>query len=611
MDREATLKQAQRLAQIGSWELNLADGSFQMSDEMCRIYGITEQSRFDNIQSLIDEAVHPDDREMIYKSVKSIVTDFGGEPLTYRIIRPDGEIRWIAASQPEVRRTDKDNKPIVMMGVLQDITDHKLVENALHKRTYELRERVKELNCLYSISQLVDNPNISIEKIMQGIVDLIPAGWQYPENTCARIIIDNQDFTNKDFKESIWKLTSNIIVHEKPVGTLDVFYKEEKPDDNEGPFLKEEKILINAIAERLGRIVERKQAEEALRESEERYRTAIEYSNDGITIIKGGRDIYVNQKFVDIFGYNRPEELLGKPITMTVHPDDRNRMIEIDRRRQMGESFNARYEFKGIRKDGKTVFIEGSATQITHGGEPAILAFLRDITKRKQAEEHIHYLTQELLKVQESERHRIARDLHDKVAQDLSSSKILTETLIDNQPNIPNEIRQKISELSLMLKKSIKAVRDLAYDMRPSGLDQLGLVQTIYQYCEDFSAKNSIAVDFFSAGMDNIQLDFDTEINLYRLIQEGLNNIKKHAEASQITIRLVASSPNIILRIEDNGNGFDVEGSLIKALNEKHMGLKSMEERASLLKGNLKIQSRLMQGTKIFIEVPYKEKVSV
>ena len=158
--------------------------------------------------------------------------------------------------------------------------------------------------------------------------------------------------------------------------------------------------------------------------------------------------------------------------------------------------------------------------------------------------------------------------------------------------------------MSKILQESITAVRDLSYDLRPPGMDQLGLVRTVYQYCEDFSEKNNVDVDLYTAGMKDLKLDFDTEINLYRLIQEGLNNIKKHAQAGKVVIRLVASSPNIILRIEDNGKGFDVKHRLARSLKEKRMGLSSMEERVSLLGGSMKIKSRPSKGTKIFIEVP-------
>ena len=115
-------------------------------------------------------------------------------------------------------------------------------------------------------------------------------------------------------------------------------------------------------------------------------------------------------------------------------------------------------------------------------------------------------------------------------------------------------------------------------------------------------------VDFYSAGVKDLKLDFDTAINLYRLIQEGLNNINKHARADNVIIRLVASSPNIILRIEDDGRGFDVDNRLSKALKEKRMGLSNMEERVSLLAGKMDIKSQIGRGTRIFIEVPWQEK---
>jgi signal transduction histidine kinase len=108
--------------------------------------------------------------------------------------------------------------------------------------------------------------------------------------------------------------------------------------------------------------------------------------------------------------------------------------------------------------------------------------------------------------------------------------------------------------------------------------------------------------------MDGLKISSNTEINFYRLIQEGLWNIKKHAEAAKVTIKLVASFPNIILRIEDDGKGFIVKERLTAASKEKRMGLRSMEERVKLLEGKMKIHSRPNEGTKVIIEVPYKEK---
>ena len=134
-------------------------------------------------------------------------------------------------------------------------------------------------------------------------------------------------------------------------------------------------------------ITERKRAEEALAESEERYRTAIEHSNDGVSIIKGMIHLYVNRKFVEMFGYDRPEEIIGQPVTITVHPDHVSMVTEINMRRHRGMPDLPRYEFKGITKDGKIIYIEVSATSITYRGETVTLVYLRDVTERKQAEE--------------------------------------------------------------------------------------------------------------------------------------------------------------------------------------------------------------------------------
>jgi signal transduction histidine kinase len=237
-----------------------------------------------------------------------------------------------------------------------------------------------------------------------------------------------------------------------------------------------------------------------------------------------------------------------------------------------------------------------------------ILSVGVDVTQRKQAQDQVQFLTHQLIKAQENERLKISRDLHDHIAQDLSTLKISLETLFKDQPA---ETREKVGQLSNILQRSIAAVRDMAYDLRPPGLDQLGLVKTLYLYCEDFSTSSAAEIDFAAAGVDELNLEYETEINIYRLIQEALNNIKRHAGAKRVTIRLVASSPDIVIRIKDNGKGFDVNDRRKWALKEKRMGLQSMVERVRLLQGKINIQSRPDKGTYIFIAIPLKEKISV
>jgi len=377
-----------------------------------------------------------------------------------------------------------------------------------------------------------------------------------------------------------------------------------KKSENHLRKVHKELIEANKILKR--EIEEHKRTEEALRLGEKRYRDVVENANDAIVVIQDGMHKFFNHKALEITGYSE-EELSTQPFGHVVDPEDRDMVFEHYFRIMKGQEIPHKYPVRIIDKKGNRKWVEVNSVLINWEGRPATLDFLADISDQKRAEKHIQTLTQELIKAREYARQRIARYLHDQVAQDLSTVKITCETLFDNYSGEYDEIRQKLSKMSKILQGSINAVRNLAYDLRPPSLDQLGLARTVFQYCEDFSENNAVAVDFYSAGLDDVRLDFDTEINLYRIIQEALNNIKKHGNAKQVTVRLIASFPKIILRIEDNGIGFDVDKRLITALNEKRMGLRSMEERAILLNGKFRIQSRPMEGTKIFIEVPYKE----
>jgi PAS domain S-box-containing protein len=146
-------------------------------------------------------------------------------------------------------------------------------------------------------------------------------------------------------------------------------------------------ILSGIILALFLNIVGRRKAERSLLESEERYRTAIESSNDGVSIISGDVHLFVNSKFVELFGYENREEIIGQPNSLTVHPDDLQMVRNITNRRQKGESVPTRYEFKGIRKDGTPIYVEVSATNITYQGTPVSLAYLRDVTERRRSEE--------------------------------------------------------------------------------------------------------------------------------------------------------------------------------------------------------------------------------
>ena len=143
--------------------------------------------------------------------------------------------------------------------------ERKSVEDLLRHRVHELDERVKELKCLYDMSYVLEQPGISLEEICQGLVDLIPSAWQYPEITCARIIVEDGEYRTENFSETIWKQASDVFVSGRRIGTVEVCYLSEKEESDEGPFLEQERSLLDAVAERLGKVTERFKAEQALR----------------------------------------------------------------------------------------------------------------------------------------------------------------------------------------------------------------------------------------------------------------------------------------------------------------------------------------------------------
>jgi PAS domain S-box-containing protein len=160
---------------------------------------------------------------------------------------------------------DSDQLAMLVRGAFEKYR----TEATLRRRTSELGKRLRELNCLYGISDLVQKPNLSLEEILQRSVVLIPPAWQHSKVASARIMLDGRVFTTKNFEETPWQQSSNIVVYGKQSGTVDVCYLQEMPAGTEGLFLKEEKYLLDAIAERLGRIVERKRVEQALEHSQE------------------------------------------------------------------------------------------------------------------------------------------------------------------------------------------------------------------------------------------------------------------------------------------------------------------------------------------------------
>ncbi len=211
-----------------------------------------------------------------------------------------------------------------------------------------------------------------------------------------------------------------------------------------------------------------------------------------------------------------------------------------------------------------------------------------------------------VIQAQENERKKIAFDLHDNVAQDLGTLKIISTMYFENYPELFSRDKHQFSEI---LQRTISSIRNISYDLQPPILNELGLAKALKSYCDDYSLQNAIVVNYMDIGLDNFTFDFDLSINVYRIVIEALNNIKKHAYAKNVEVKLVASYPLLIIVINDDGYGFIPGERIPKAISEKRMGIRSMEERTALLKGKFRINSKINKGTKIKIKIPVRDYV--
>ncbi|WP_051284204.1 ATP-binding protein [Desulforegula conservatrix] len=313
-----------------------------------------------------------------------------------------------------------------------------------------------------------------------------------------------------------------------------------------------------------------------------------------------GRILTVNDRAAKVFSVD-PDYMIGKTIDDFVAPEVsdymREQRGEISR---TGKFMRFLHHFNGRVYDFCLYPMRCPDGVINIAG-----VFVRDVTNIKLLEDNIHSLTQAMIKAQESERQRISMDLHDNVAQELASLRIEIQNFLADNSEMPREMVQRISKWSKSIQNTIIEIRDISYDLKPPVIDQLGFVRALCHYADEFQHKYRVPVDFFSAGVEKLDLCFEIQINLYRLVQEALNNIIKHSRATQVVIRIVGSYPNLIMRIEDNGQGFDVKDRIKSAAREKRMGLCGMEERVRLLGGRFSIRSIPGEGTRISVTVPY------
>lgn len=348
---------------------------------------------------------------------------------------------------------------------------------------------------------------------------------------------------------------------------------------------------------------ERAGAEEALRYSEEKYSTLVERSPTGIFLVKDGRLAFVNPKLADLLEYSR-EELLDLEPPGLVHPEDRECVREIGRKRQAGDAVPESYECRLLTKTGESRWVTMNNTLVPYRGGVVTLGNAQDVTERRKAEqalraskEELRRLSVRILSAQEAERARIARELHDSLGQSLSAVKFSMEGALGGARS--DERRSQATALRglvPMMQGAVDEVRRISMALRPSTLDDLGLLATIAWFCREFEVTHpevSVERDLEVAEAEIPDL---LKTAIYRILQEAMNNVAKHSGAERVLLTLRKAGGTLELTVRDNGRGVDPGGTPEEGA-VGGFGLKSMRERAELSGGEFRLESAPGQGT--------------
>ncbi|HEY3835786.1 MAG TPA: PAS domain S-box protein [Bryobacteraceae bacterium] len=358
-------------------------------------------------------------------------------------------------------------------------------------------------------------------------------------------------------------------------------------------------------------ITERKRLDEALREREAVNQALFDSAAQGIVGVNTeGKIELINQMAATIFGYER-RELIGQPVESLVPVDLRERHVShrqgfsrTPKNRSMGKGT----DLQGVRRDGTVFPIEVSLTHLQTSRGMLVVSFLTDITVRKQAELalrtselELHRLAGNLLRAQEDERRRIARDLHDDVTQELGLlSSEIDQLIMDNPPAV--EMHQQLSGLLRRVERILGEIRRVSHGLHPTIIEDLGLKVALRELCAEFRRVHRIPVGFESPPEEpewTCEIAPEIASSLYRIGQECLQNVAKHARASEVLIHLERTGSHIELTVSDDGIGFSSS-----EWRKGGLGLVSIKERLRAVNGELSIQSEVGKGTRIRAWIP-------
>lgn len=626
-ESEARIQLAVSVGGFGFHDFNLVTGDLYWSDELYALHHLLPGTKV-NLEK-IDQMIHPDDRQRMQRTMQAALDPRGtGEfEQEFRIVLPDTkETLWLYnKSQTHFEGRGKRRKALRNTGIVVDITKRKAAEEAL--RASEARQAII-LETMAEGVVTTDqegrffSANAAAERIL-GVAKSELLGRSINAPPYQRFNLDGTPWGDRPVLEEVAAASQRIFHHDYVIERRD---RSRVVVARNITALRTPDGTLLGFVSTLTDITEQKQAETALRNSEERFRAVANlvpdllWSNDPAGVTE-----WHNQRWLEYNG-QMLEKAAPDGWLATVHPDDRALALHNFQRaiaqgeplRQEQRIGNATGEYRWFLvqanpfKDatGKILRWFGAATDI-HEQRMARETLERRVQERTQELEALSVTRQQLLEriitAQEDERRRIAHELHDTLGQFLSALNLrlsLLQQSVQRQDGTASPVVAELGQLWQLVNEIDSELRHLTMELRPPILDDLGLAEAIRHYGKTWSQTTTIPVDVYSTGFASEHLPHTAELSIYRIVQEALTNILKHAQAKAVSVLLERRPKELQVIIEDNGIGFDPHAVGSQEAGRRALGLIGMKERAALVGGRIDLETAPGAGTTIYVHIP-------
>jgi len=626
-ESEERLRLALEGGDLGSWDVDMRTGQARWNRRHALMQGYEPVDGPVTIQKWL-ERVHPEDVDRVMAAIARAMRESSLFAEEHRLFRADnGEERWLSLYGRF--SYDEAGEPVRFNGVSLDITDRKQAEEVLHQLNETLEQRVAERTEALRASEAFNREvldSLSAYVVVldaSGVIVAVNRAWERAAlcndplelaqvglganyvKVCERAA-DTSPEAREVLEGIAAVLEGRQIVFEREYLWIWRGYKQWFS------------MRVTPLSDRGGCVIvhedvtERKQAEEAVRASEERFRSFFENAAIGAAQINPQkRFLHVNDRLCQITGYTRDELLTMGPLDLD-HPDE----VEADRKRIReffhGKTAYLHYEKRYVHKAGYIVWVRVTVAPIRddRGTVFTTAALIEDITERKRAEEalrdsyqRLQVLSREVQVAKEGERSRLSRELHDEFGQVLSGLKLELTTVTNSlsHGHVSTAVRMKMKKAIGMVDRLFVSLREMVSALRPSILDELGLVPALEAFVSDIQEQSDLHCNLVTEQVIS-QPRWGPEIEsaLFRIVQELLTNVIRHAKATTVTIALGHEDGQIMLTVRDNGRGFDV----CHVGRKNRFGLRGVQERAELLGGTITIDSTRKVGTTVTVRIP-------